>query len=165
MDISGEVSSGLGRAHIFMAQPHYQEQFKQVLGVGAWPGTLNVELAGESLVRFAALRNVAGMESKELDEQVRDQAAELDVSSIEPCRIDGFERDGRSFGGATSFAGTISRDDSPEQVVACAVLIPDLTRHVAVMEVIAGAFLREALDLVDGDRVIVSCSRLESSNA
>ncbi len=77
MDISGEVSSGLGRAHIFMAQPHYQEQFKQVLGIGAWPGTLNVDLTGESLVRFAALRNAAGMESKELDERVREEAAEL----------------------------------------------------------------------------------------
>ena len=27
MRLSGIVSSGLGRASIFMAQPHYQEQF------------------------------------------------------------------------------------------------------------------------------------------
>ncbi|MCH2348585.1 MAG: CTP-dependent riboflavin kinase [Candidatus Poseidoniales archaeon] len=165
VDISGEVSSGLGRAHIFMAQPHYQEQFKKVLGIGAWPGTLNVDLTGESLVRFAALRNAAGMESKELDERVRKEAAELDVSYIEAHRIHGFERDGRSFGGATAFLGYIAREDDEQNRLDCAVLIPDLTRHVAVMEVIAAAFLREALDLTDGDRVIVSCSVPASSSA
>jgi len=44
MHLSGRVSSGLGRAHVFMAQPHYQEQFKQVLEVSAWPGTLNLDM-------------------------------------------------------------------------------------------------------------------------
>ena len=39
MQLSGTVTSGLGRAHVFMAQSHYQEQFKTVLGSGAWPGT------------------------------------------------------------------------------------------------------------------------------
>ena len=157
VDISGEVSSGLGRAHIFMAQPHYQEQFKQVLGIGAWPGTLNVDLTGESLVRFAALRNAAGMESSELDERVLEEAAERDVSYIDTHRINGYERDGRSFGGATAFLANIAREDDEENRLECAILIPDLTRHVAVMEVIASAFLREALSLSDGDRVIVSC--------
>ena len=32
MELSGTVSSGLGRAHVFMAQPHYQDQFRTVLG-------------------------------------------------------------------------------------------------------------------------------------
>ena len=38
MRINGVVSSGLGRAHIFMSQPHYQEQFKSIIGRSAWPG-------------------------------------------------------------------------------------------------------------------------------
>ena len=44
MELTGTVSSGLGRAHVFMAQPHYQEQFRTVLGSKAWPGTLNMEI-------------------------------------------------------------------------------------------------------------------------
>ena len=30
-----------------MSQKHYQSQFKVVLGVGAWPGTLNVDVSRE----------------------------------------------------------------------------------------------------------------------
>ena len=37
--------------------------------------------------------------------------------------------------------------------VECAVLIPDLTRHFDVVEVISPTFLREHLDLKDGDEV------------
>ena len=44
MRLSGIVSSGLGRASIFMAQPHYQEQFLEILNEEAWPGTLNVKV-------------------------------------------------------------------------------------------------------------------------
>ena len=28
--IQGKVASGLGRAQVFMSQPHYQEQFRDV---------------------------------------------------------------------------------------------------------------------------------------
>jgi CTP-dependent riboflavin kinase len=37
----------------------------------------------------------------------------------------------------------------------CAILIPDLTRHEDVVEVIAGIFLRETCDLSDGDMVSI----------
>ena len=40
------VGSGLGRAQVFMAQPHYQDQFRGLLGATAWPGTLNVTVEG-----------------------------------------------------------------------------------------------------------------------
>ena len=43
-----------------------------------------------------------------------------------------------------------------EQSVECAVLIPDLTRHVDVVEVISTAFLREHLQLSDGDHITIS---------
>ena len=55
MRLSGKVSSGLGRAHVFMAQPHYQEQFKKVLEVGAWPGTLNLDMNKSSLSDYQNL--------------------------------------------------------------------------------------------------------------
>ncbi len=137
MQITGIVSSGLGRAHIFMSQQHYQDQFKTVIGKGAWPGTLNVKVEGESLVQYKRLRVSAGLD-------------EGDASSVVAHRIKGFDRDGVSFGGATAFLAKIESNGASHD---CAVLIPDLTRHEDVVEVIAGVFLRETCPLVDGDSV------------
>ena len=137
------MSSGLGRAHVFMSQKHYQSQFKAVLGVGAWPGTLNVDVGSESLGDFSNLRVLAGLEEGSASE------------SVQPLRIEGFERDGRSFGGATAFRGRIKRDEGEWE---CAILIPDLTRHTSTAEVISGAFLRESLPCSDGDLVEIELS-------
>ncbi|MFL2967398.1 MAG: DUF120 domain-containing protein [Candidatus Thalassarchaeaceae archaeon] len=139
MRIIGNVSSGLGRAHVFMSQRHYQSQFKAVLGVGAWPGTLNVDLGTGSMDDFSHLRVLAGLEEGTAEE------------SVQPLRIEGFERDGRSFGGATAFRGRIRKDEGDWED--CAILIPDLTRHTSTAEVISGAFLRESLPCSDGDSV------------
>ncbi len=141
MRLSGRVASGLGRAHVFMAQSHYQDQFKTILGAGAWPGTLNVDLEGDDLSSYLELRVHAGLEDGEV------------ASEVDALRIAGFEREGRSFGGATAFAAEISVDG--ENWVACAILIPDLTRHTQTAEVISSAFLRESLPCQDGDDVIL----------
>jgi len=157
VELRGEVSSGLGRAHIFMAQTHYQEQFKQVLGVTAWPGTLNIQLEGDSLANYIALRTEVGVVAKGISDEINEAATLIDVSGIESHRINGFEREGRSFGGATAFLATLALENSESDlIVPCAILIPDLTRHVDVVEVIAAAFLREHFDLVDGDEVILT---------
>ena len=66
MHLSGKVSSGLGRAHVFMAQPHYQEQFKQVLDVSAWPGTLNLDMDESSLSNYKNLRILSGLEQGDI---------------------------------------------------------------------------------------------------
>ena len=143
MRIVGTVSSGLGRAHVFMSQPHYQSQFKRILGVTAWPGTLNLTVEGESLQNQLALRNLAGLSTDE-DTNI------VNVEGIEAKKVEGFMRDGVSFGAATAYLGNIITAGGE---IPCAVLIPDLTRHVDVVEVIAGTFLREHLDLVDGDEM------------
>lgn len=139
MRIDGIVSSGLGRAHIFMSQRHYQEQFKEIIGQSAWPGTLNVKTERDSLIQYQKLRVSAGLDEGE-------------ASSIESHRIKGFDRDGVSFGGATAFLATISTNEMSHD---CAILIPDLTRHEDVVEVIAEIFLRESLNLEDGDEVSI----------
>ena len=151
MRLTGTVSSGLGRAHIFMAQDHYQEQFKLILGDVAWPGTLNVQVSGEDLVSYVALRSYSGVDTLDIDEKIKIKAADIDLSNIESQRIRGFLREGRSFGGATAFDGTIQAGEQPS--IPCAILIPDLTRHVDVVEVIATDFLRDAMDISDGDVV------------
>lgn len=139
MELSGTVTSGLGRAHVFMAQSHYQEQFKTVLKSGAWPGTLNVDILEDSINTYQELRIISGLDHGEIS------------ADIESIRIAGFERDGRSFGGATAFPASISSDG--ENWIKCAILIPDLTRHTKTAEVISSSFLRERLPCSDEDMV------------
>ena len=124
-----------------MSQTHYQNQFKDILGSGAWPGTLNVYLYGDNLSNYRGLRVLAGLEEGE------------GVEGAVPIRIQGFERSGRSFGGATAFKAEISRGG--DDWVPCAILIPDLTRHTRTAEVISSSFLREALPCEDGDEVTI----------
>jgi len=144
MRISGNVSSGLGRAQVFMSQKHYQSQFKGILGVGAWPGTLNVEVDDPGMEDFSQLRVIAGLDDG------------VSRGGVEPLRIGGFERDGKSFGGATAFKGRIRKSDGDWEN--CAILIPDLTRHTSTAEVISGSFLRESLPCSDGELVEIDLS-------
>ena len=153
MDLSGVVGSGLGRAQVFMAQPHYQDQFRSLLGATAWPGTLNVTVEGEDLIDYIALRQLAGLDTLDVDDAVRNAAKDVDTSDFPLHRIRGFLRDGVSFGGASAFLATLSVGD---ESVPCAVLIPDLTRHIDVVELISKAFLRERLSLEDGARVTLT---------
>ncbi len=150
MRLTGTVSSGLGRAHIFMAQPHYQEQFKNLLGGTAWPGTLNLAIEGNDLVNYIALRKKSGIDTLDASDEDRSAASDIDVSMYEAQRIRGFLRDGVSFGGATAFSASLESGDT---TIECAILIPDLTRHTDVVEVIACAFLREKLSIEDNDIV------------
>jgi CTP-dependent riboflavin kinase len=103
------------------------------------------------------MRNAAGIETAGIEDSVRKAADDIDMSEITIHRIQGFEREGRSFGGATAILATINTvEGHDEAIVNCAILIPDLTRHTDVVEVIASAFLRETFDLIDGDEVLLS---------
>jgi len=153
MELTGTVSSGLGRAHVFMSQPHYQDQFREILGSKAWPGTLNMEIDQAMFSHYSALRQKAGIDTLDAPDEDREAAKLLDVSAYERIRIRGFLRDGVSFGGASAFKGVVHHEG---EAVECAVLIPDLTRHVDVVEIISTAFLRERMHLNDGDRITLS---------
>lgn len=150
MRISGIVSSGLGRAHVFMAQKHYQEQFLSLMGKSVWPGTLNLKVSGSELSNYIALRMKSGIDTLDADDVQISAAKEVRVDSITSFRIRGFLRDGISFGGATAYKANFKSNGDE---VDCSVLIPDLTRHFDVVEVISPTFLREHLDLKDGDKV------------
>ena len=155
MELRGNVSSGLGRAQVFMAQEHYQSQFQELLGREVWPGTLNVQVSGEHFSKYVALRNCSGIDTLDIDSSVKAQSESIDVSTINAHRIRGFLREGRSFGGATAFLATLRKSDSNEEIE-CAILIPDLTRHIDVVEVISIDYLREKLGLTDGDEVTLT---------
>ena len=150
MRISGIVSSGLGRAHVFMAQKHYQEQFLSLMGKPVWPGTLNLKVSGSDLSNYIALRMKSGIDTLDADDVQISAAKEVRVEKITSFRIRGFLRDGISFGGATAYKANFKSNGDE---VDCSVLIPDLTRHFDVVEVISPTFLREHLDLKDGDKV------------
>lgn len=152
MRLSGIVSSGLGRAHVFMAQSHYQDQFREVLGNTAWPGTLNLRVKGEDFIKSIALRTKAGLDTLELDSEIIEKSKSVSVDVFENHRIRGFLREGVSFGGATAFKVKITHE---LEDINGAILIPDLTRHVDVVELISTKFLRESLDLNDGDSITV----------
>ena len=102
------------------------------------------------MIQYIALRNKAGIDTLDADSHSLEQAMNVDVDAFEAMRVRGFLRDGVSFGGATAYQAKISHN---EQIIECAILIPDLTRHVDVVEVISGPFLRERLGIEDGDNV------------
>ena len=155
MRLSGKVTSGLGRAAVFMSQPHYQDQFRKIIGATAWPGTLNVHVENNDLSNYIALRQKAGIDTLDLDPKFMETVSTIDTTIIESFRIRGFLREGRSFGGATAFLATLRKSDSNEEIE-CAILIPDLTRHIDVVEVISVDYLREKLGLSDGDEVTLT---------
>ena len=98
---------------------------------------------------------MAGIDTLDAEETARKEAMNVDVSSIESIRVRGFLRDGVSFGGATAYQALITHK---EHNIPCAILIPDLTRHVDVVEVISGPFLRERLEIEDGAEVSLTLS-------
>ena len=57
-----------------MSQPHYQEQFRSILGTTAWPGTLNIKVEQDHLVHYIALRNKAGIDTLDADAASLEQA-------------------------------------------------------------------------------------------
>ncbi|HJM44333.1 MAG TPA: DUF120 domain-containing protein [Candidatus Poseidoniaceae archaeon] len=151
MRLKGTVSSGLGRASIFMAQPHYQEQFFAILGEQAWPGTLNLNVEESDLSKFISMRKKAGIDTLGISKSLIAESENIDISEVELLRIRGFLREGKSFGGANAILCKIKSGNS--ELISSAILIPDLTRHVDVIEIISSKYLRESMDVKDGDLV------------
>ena len=114
-----------------------------------------VTIEGDDLVNYIALRKKSGIDTLDASDEDRSSASQIDVSMYDAHRIRGFLRDGVSFGGATAFSASL---ESGDQTTECALLIPDLTRHTDVVEVIACAFLREKLSLADDDIVRIHVS-------
>lgn len=123
--LTGHVVSGVGEGRYYMALPPYRKQFARVLGDDPFPGTLNIRLDGASL-------------------PVRKR---LDALDWVPIR--GFVAEDRTFGDARAL---------PCQVggYRCAIVVPGRTHYPEdIIELIAGAPLRERLALSDMDRVAV----------
>jgi len=122
LTIAGRVTSGLGEGAFYMRQKGYKDQFPRKLGFLPYEGTLNLKVSGADLAKLKILWEEGGI------------------------LIDGFEAEGRTFGGAKCFAARLKSID-------CAVILPLRTHHTDNLEVISREYLRGRLGLADGDLV------------
>ena len=129
--LAGDVTEGVGEASEFVSLPGYVEQFRDRLGYEPFHGTLNVVVDDES------------------------EADSHRLAARDGVRIDGWEADGRTYGGVTCYPARVETADGREYDPAH-VLVPDRTHHDASeLEVLAPDRLRDELDLGDGDGVTV----------
>ena len=121
MKLQGKVKTGLGEGKYYMSQPEYQKQFKEKFGFKAYPGTLNIDVDATHALMF--------------------------INSLNPLRINGFERKERTFGALTGYKIIVNDVEG-------ALVIPDRTAHDrSTLEIIAPVYLRDRLNLKDGDKI------------
>ena len=127
----GKVFQGLGEGAYYIGLEGYKTQFTKALGFDPYPGTLNVRL--ESAIQIEQKRELRGFDG---------------------LRIEGFQRDGRTYGGARCYRAKVGKKELPG-----AVLVIDRTHYDdSVLEIISPHFLRGALGLKNGDLLEVSVS-------
>lgn len=122
--IEGTVQSGLGEGAYYLNQEPYIRQFEKQLGFKPYPGTLNLEIAGAEASKIRILK------------------------AAHPIPIDGFEADGRTFGGVDCWRAHVKEYD-------CAAILPRRTHHRRTLELIAPDRLRDRFELEDGQTVTV----------
>ncbi|NLI73269.1 MAG: DUF120 domain-containing protein [Euryarchaeota archaeon] len=124
LTIKGIVSAGMGEGQYYVNQPEYQEQFKEKLGFAPFEGTLNLKIVSSDLPKMEMLRRIDGI------------------------AIDGFHRNGRTFGEVRAYPASMHNID-------CAVILPSRSHYSEVMEILCKYSLRRTLGLNDGDMVEV----------
>lgn len=121
----GRVFTGLGEGKYYVTLPYYYRMWQEKLGFKPYPGTLNIRLTPESI----CLRRI--------------------LESIPSIEIKGYTDKLRSYGGVKCFKGEINS-------IECAILLVERTHYGPdVIEIISPVYLREKLNLKDGDIVKV----------
>lgn len=129
--IVGEVTEGIGEGGYYVRVPEYLAQFKEKLGYKPFFGTLNLQLSD--------LNN--------------DLLEENQKSNI-PVKIEGFKKEGRTYGSVECYNCLISRLDNQGKKLNAAILKIKRTHHKKnIVEILAEPYLRDILKLKDGDRV------------
>lgn len=131
VELQGTVTGGMGEGRHYISLSGYMEQFVDRLDYEPFPGTLNVNLATESVRRRSA------------------------VESLDAVPIDGWEDDDRTYGPAVCYPATVSNADGDSYEQAH-VITPERTHHDEdQLELIAPEKLRDELALDDDDHVTV----------
>ena len=90
--MEGIITSGSGEGALFMSMEHYKKEIKNKLGFGAYPGTLNLKVNKEQIELF---------------------------KKFNPIRIDGYEKDNKTFYGANCYKARINNING-------SIIIPDI---------------------------------------
>ncbi len=123
----GTVVSGSGEGRYYVGQDEYFLQFHEKLGFRPFLGTLNIKL-----------------------KSARDIGARNEMEKLKPVVVEGFEKEGRTFGEIKCYPCVINRKFKG------AVVIPERTHHPPdVVEIISPANLRKELSLNDGNYIHV----------
>jgi riboflavin kinase len=122
--IAGSIQTGLGEGAYYLNQEPYIRQFEQMLGFRPYPGTLNLEIGGAEASKMRILK------------------------AADPISIDGFEADGRTFGGVDCWRAHVDGYD-------CAAILPRRTHHRRTLELIAPDRMRDKFGFQDGQTITV----------
>ena len=131
--IVGEVTEGMREGGYYIRIPGYLRQFEKKLGFEPYYGTLNLQLSD--------------LNKELLDENLNNRL---------PVLIEGFEdKDvGRSYGSVECYNCLISCLDNQENKIVAAILKIKRTHHKKnIVEILAKDYLRDKLNLKNGDRV------------
>jgi riboflavin kinase len=132
LELTGHVTSGLGKGREFVTLDGYQKQFVDKLAYKPFPGTFNICLTDPSAKKRSAL------------------------SEFSKIRINGWERSDSSFGPVSCYPASVFTAQGTHCHQAH-VIVPDRTEHsVRELELLAPFSLRDHLVIKEGDRVNVS---------
>jgi riboflavin kinase len=127
ISIEGIVFSGMRDGAYYVTREGYRKQFVEKLGFNPYPGTLNLKL-----------RSNLDVQAKRI------------LDAYPGIMIEGFEDGQRTFGPVKCFKTTI------DNKVEGAILLIRRTHHAEnVLEIISPDYLREKLELKDGDKVTI----------
>lgn len=134
LELEGKVLKGLGEGQYYVNIPGYRKQFEEKLHFVPFPGTLNVQLSKSS----SPIRNL--------------------LREMPAIRIEGFNDGERTFGSGNCYPVVVGG-------IEAAVVAPERTHYPSdLIEIIAPVKLRDALELNDGDRVVVKLKKQGMEN-
>lgn len=129
--IVGEVTEGIGEGGYYVRIPEYLAQFQEKLGFKPYFGTLNLQLS-----------------------DLNYELLEENQKNRNPIKIEGFKKEGRTYGSVDCHSCLISRLDNQDKKINAVILKIKRTHHKKnIVEILAKPFLRDVLQLKDGDRV------------
>jgi riboflavin kinase len=133
--LHGKVVSGMGEGSYYVTQKPYMDQFLRKLRFKPFEGTFNLKLTDEDIDKLEVIRNVPGH------------------------MIEGFEKDGRTFGSVIAYKAKIMNLDA-------AIIIPERSHYADTVEVICKFHLRRTLGVNDGDPldIVIDLSPLSSAD-
>lgn len=132
-NIVGTVVTGANEGRYYISIKGYYEQFMKKLGFEPYKGTLNLELSDHHYTILSQKLN-----------------------SAKPIIIEGFLEQERSYGSVRCYLGEIYKLTDPNKRSKAAILRVERTFHKEhIVEVIAEPFLRDYINIKDGDKIVI----------